>query len=57
MSMEYQITGYQLVYANGSRDNVKLRQPVMTGDIEKERKRIKQAHGAQHVNLCYTTMN
>lgn len=56
MENRYQITGCQIIYADGSRDNVKFAQPVMTGDLEAERRRIKEAHGAQHVNLYYTEM-
>ena len=34
MENKYQITGYQLVYANGGRDTVKLQTPVIINDIE-----------------------
>ena len=34
MENKYQITGYQLVYANGGRDTVKLQTPVIISDIE-----------------------
>ena len=50
----YQITGCQIIYADGSRDNVKLQQPVVTGDVEAERKRIQREKNAVHVNLSYT---
>ena len=53
METTYQITGYQLVYADGTRDNVKLQQPVMTGSIEYFRDRIKQKKGCASVNLSY----
>lgn len=56
MENRYQITGCQIIYADGSRDNVKFAQPIMTGSLEAERKRIKEEHGAQHVNLYYTEM-
>ena len=40
MENKYQITGYQLVYANGGRDTVKLQTPVIISDIEGYRREI-----------------
>jgi hypothetical protein len=37
MEKKYQITSYQLVYASGGRDTVKLFMPVMVDDLEKYR--------------------
>ena len=41
MENKYQITGYQLVYANGGRDTVKLQTPVIISDIEGYRHKIR----------------
>ena len=49
-----QINGYQLVWPDGRRDTVKLSQPVICGDIEAERGRIKKEHEGASVNLSYT---
>ena len=52
--MKYQINGYQLIWPDGRRDTVKLSQPVLCGDIEAERGRIKKRHEGAAVNLNYT---
>lgn len=44
MENKYQITGYQLVYANGGRDTVKLQTPVIISDIEGYRRKIRSVH-------------
>ena len=54
--MKYQITSYQLVYANGERDTVKPPNPIKTFSIEQERERIKAKHGARGVNINYTSI-
>lgn len=54
--MKYQITSYQLIYANGERDTVKPLTPIETYSIEQERERIKQKHGAKGVNMNYTSI-
>ena len=53
MENKYQITGYQLVYANGGRDTVKLQTPVIISDIEGYRRKIRSAHNCISVNLSY----
>lgn len=54
--MKYQITSYQLIFRNGDRDTVKPIQPILTVSIERERDRLRERHGAQHVNLNYTEL-
>lgn len=56
MENKYQITGYQLVYANGGRDTVKLQTPVIVSDIEKYRREIRAAHNCVSVNLSYVEL-
>ena len=53
MDNKYQITGYQLVYANGGRDTVKLQTPVIISDIEGYRRKIRSVHNCISVNLSY----
>lgn len=52
--MKYQITGYQLIYADGRRDTVKLLQPVTVEDIEEFRSIMKAERGCSNINLSYT---
>ncbi len=52
--MRYQITSYQLIYTNGSRDTVKLLTPVTVTDIEEYRKELREKHNYAVVNLNYT---
>ena len=54
MEKKYQITSYQLVYASGGRDTVKLFMPVMVDDLEKYRNSIRATHDCIGVNLTYT---
>lgn len=54
MSKRYQITGYQVIYRNGNRDNVKPLRPIETDNIESVRKQLMAEKGAEHVNLFYT---
>lgn len=52
---KYQITGFQLSYSGGQRENVKFQQPVMADDIEEYRREVKDRyHGVTSVNLSYT---
>ena len=54
MKLAYQINGYQVVHHDGSRDTVKLAQPVVTEDIEKFRMMEQARYGCKSVNLTYT---
>ena len=54
MKTTYQINGYQVVHHDGSRDTVKLVQPVMTDDLDGFRKAEQSRHGCKGVNLMYT---
>ena len=56
MGKKYQITSYQLVYASGGRDTVKLFMPVMVDDLEKYRNSIRATHDCIGVNLTYTEL-
>ena len=56
MEKKYQITSYQLVYASGGRDTVKLFMPVMVDDLEKYRNSIRATHEFVGVNLTYTEL-
>lgn len=47
----YMVTGFQLIYGSGVRDNVKLNEPVFTEDIEGYRKSVTEKHGCMSVNL------
>lgn len=49
----YQITGFQTVYANSVRDNVKLNEPAFTEDIEDYRRMVIKRYGCMSVNLTY----
>lgn len=51
---KYQITGYQLIYPDGRRDNVKLQQPILVDEIEPFRNNLKTEHGCINANLSYT---
>lgn len=53
----YQVTGYQLLFANGRRDNVKLLNPATVDDIEKYRIEVMRRHGCAGVNLTYVKIN
>lgn len=53
----YQITGYQAVYEDGRRDQVKLLQPETTTDIEAYRAYLLQDHHCKSINLSYITIN
>lgn len=55
--MKYQITGYQVIYRNGNRDNIKPLRPIETDNIETVRKQIMKEKGAEHVNPFYTEIN
>lgn len=54
---KYQITGFQLIYPDGRRDNVKLQQPLFAEDIEFFRNKLKEEHECVNVNLSYTEIN
>lgn len=50
--MRYLVQSYQLVYANGSRDTIKLPTPVLTHDREAYRRRLMEMNpGCVGVNL------
>ena len=49
----YQITGYQAIYQNGTRDNVKLLVPVLTENLDSYRKHTMHKYGCTNVNLAY----
>lgn len=56
--MKYMIQGYQVVYANGGRDTVKLTNPQLCDDLERFRREKKKAHeGCVGVNLTYVELN
>ena len=54
MKTTYQINGYQVLHHDGSRDTVKLAQPVVTDCLEQFRKMEQARHGCKSVNLTYT---
>lgn len=54
---KYQITGFQLIYPDGRRDNVKLQQPLFVEDIESFRNKLKEAHECVNINLSYTDLD
>lgn len=54
---KYQITGYQLVRKDGSRDAVKLSQPEITSDIEEYRAFVKSFNDCKNVNLSYVELS
>ena len=47
----YMVTGFQLIYGSGVRDNVKLNEPEFTEDVEGYRKSVTEKHGCMSVNL------
>lgn len=53
----YQITGFQLIYGSGVRDNVKLYKPEFTENIEEYRKTVTEKHGCMSANLTYVEIN
>ena len=54
MKMTYQVTGYQLLNLDGTRDTVRLSRPEVTNDIEEYRILLSDTHGGKRVNLTYT---
>lgn len=57
MEKRIMITGYQLVYTNGSRDTVKLLEPVTVSskvELEAVRDELKSRNGCSGVNFSYT---
>lgn len=61
MNETVQITGYQLIYRDGHRDNVKLLVPVMIGDnvairLQEYRENIKERFDCMGVNLSLVMM-
>jgi len=54
---KYQITGCQLIYPDGRRDNIKFYQPVLVEDIESFRDKLKTEHKCTSANLSYTEIN
>lgn len=42
---KYQVTGYQVINNDGSRDSIKLAQPEIVADIELYRAAIQARHG------------
>lgn len=53
---KYQVTGYQVINNDGSRDSIKLVQPEIVTDIELYRASIMARHGCRIVNLSYITL-
>ena len=53
---KYQVTGYQVINNDGSRDSIKLAQPEIVTDIELYRAAIQARHGCRIVNLSYITL-
>lgn len=53
MDKKYQITGYQIVNHDGSRDSVRLASPINTDDVEHDRKRLTEKHNCKCINLTY----
>lgn len=52
--MKYLIQSYQVVWHTGGRDTVKLKEPILTGDLEATRKMLKNKHaGCAGINLTY----
>lgn len=51
-----QVTGFQLVYADSRRDNVKLLEAVMVEDIEAYRRQVMEKYGCRYANLNYTVI-
>lgn len=52
--MKYLVQQYQVVWPTGGRDTVKLKAPLLTGDIERTRKELKNRHkGSVGINLTY----
>ena len=49
----YQITGFQTVFKDGTRDNAKIDGVVFTDDLESFRKELIRSHGCYNVNLTY----
>lgn len=54
---KYQITGYQIVRNDGSRDTVKLAQPEIVSDIEDYRRRLISREECKYINLNYVESN
>jgi hypothetical protein len=50
---KYQIVSYQLVYASGSRDTVRLRAFIEVTDLEKYRAELKKRYNCAGVNLTF----
>ena len=53
----YMVTGFQLIYGSGIRDNVKLNKPEFTEDVEGYRKSVTEKHGCMSVNLTYVEID
>jgi hypothetical protein len=51
--MKYQIVSYQVVYASGARDSVKLRVYEEVTDIEAYRHRLMEKYKCVGINLTY----
>lgn len=51
------VNGFQTIYGNGTRDNVKLNEPVFTDDIEEYRGMVAEKYGCASVNLTYTEID
>ena len=54
---EYQVTSYQVIYNDNSRDTVRLQYPAKVNNIEEYRKKIKREYkNCIGVNLNYTEL-
>jgi hypothetical protein len=59
---KYRINKYQIIYADGTRDSIKLGVPIYTNDYEAERVNLRNKHNgmgkkAIGVNLDYEELN
>lgn len=54
---KYQITGYQIVHHDGTRDTVKLAMPEIVNDIENYRRRLINREKCKYINLSYVELN
>lgn len=55
--MKYQIQSYQLVYASGQRDTVKLPMSIVVENLDAFRKQKRMQYNCMGVNLTYVELN
>lgn len=51
---KYQITGYQIVHHDGTRDTVKPERSELVSDVELYRQSLMERYGCKYINLTYT---